>query len=251
MTGLQKNTIITFIVWNLAILVLFLWSRNGSMVHLRLELQGDIHSLYCDNHLVDTFRVPSSKFTINGRPGLGISDASRPPLPVLPQEFDNFVIHDSDGTTVLWEERFDDNTSPWHMLQGQFLVTPRGRLTADRLAMGSIGEIEWSNIMIDVDCYNPTELFILFRVIDKKNFGRLTLRFWRELVFGCSYVQNGQQSYNRIKSLAEPVSDGVRSLVLRFTKIYAVALLVFSGALGLFVLVSIILHSFSRDERNV
>ncbi|HPQ40389.1 MAG TPA: hypothetical protein PLV45_08445 [bacterium] len=241
-SGLRR-TITAFAVWNIAVAVLWIWSYDGSMVHLRLEIEDHVHKLFCDGSLVDTFSVPAGRRPVTGRPGLGFSDASRAPLAVRPQEFDNFLVRDLSGKTTLLERRFDD-LQGWFMIRGDFELSPRHRLTAERLAMGAAGDAAWSDYIIDVDCYNGTECFLLYRVADKNSYGRAKLRFWRELVVESSYYVDGQQTFHRIKSLAEPVSDGLKSLTLRFVKVYAVAVLILIAYLFLFIAVSGVLRPF-------
>ncbi len=109
--------------------------------------------------------------------------------------------------------------------------------------MGAVGDQRWRNYVIDVDCANPTELYLIFRMIDKENYGRVQLRFWRELVAGFSYTQNGDQTFHRIKSIAEPVPQAIKSVCLRFIKVYAVAVVILLSFLLLFFLISLTLHA--------
>ena len=141
----------------------------------------------------------------------------------------------------------------WFMLRGLFKVNSRGRIQSKSLAMGAIGDINWENYIIDVNLYNPTEAFILFRVQDKKNYGRIKMRFWRELVVGFSYYKDGKQSFNKMKSLTESVEDGLRSLILRFVKVYAVAACILIAFLTFFTIVAIFLRPFlgTSEGRNM
>lgn len=250
MSRRMRRSVIAFILWNLAVAALWFWSRDGAVVHLRLELDDQRHTLFCDGQLVDSFTVPDGKGSPKGRPGLGFSNASRAPLAVRPQEFDNFIVRDLSGEKILINRTFDDMDDGWFMLRGQFEMPPRGRLRADGLALGAAGDPDWSNYIIDVTCYNGTECFLLYRVASKNTYGRAKLRFWRELVVGFSYYINGQQKYHRIKSLAEPLSDGIKSLVLRFVKVYAVGMLILVAFLILFVAVSCCLRPFMGTREN-
>jgi hypothetical protein len=235
----RKRSIAVFLAWNALIGFLWIWAREGSVVHMRLIINDNTHTLYCNNRLVHTFDVPEEKGLTAGMPGLGLSKDSRPPLVVKPQEFYNFTVTDLDTGAILVDGASDMREWDWRMIRGSFTITSRNRLRSKTHTIGVTGDPSWSNYTLDVDYANPNEGSIFFRVIDNRNYGRVQLRFWRELVMGISYFQNGKQTYHQIKNLAEPFGQGMKSLVLRFVKVYGAAVLILMCFLLIFILVSV------------
>lgn len=233
-----KRSIAAFLVWNALIGILWIWARDGSVIHMRMVINDQTHTLYCDNRLMHTFEVPEGQGLTTGMPGLGLSKDSRPPLTVKPQEFFNFTVTDQETGAVLIDGRSDMREWDWMMIRGSFIITPRNRLQSKMHSIGVTGDPSWKNYTIDVDYANPNEGSIYFRVTDSRNYGRVQLRFWRELVMGLSYFQDGKQTFHQIKNIAEPFRQGVKSLVLRFVKVYGMAVLILTGFILVFLLAS-------------
>jgi len=216
-----------------------------------LAIQNGTHTLHINGQLIDSFSVSENKANLSGMAGLGMSKDSRPPLVVKPQEFYNFRVTDIESGNLLWGDNQELQYWNWTMIRGDFEITPRNRLRSSFHVAGAIGDPDWTNYVIDVDCANPTEALILFNVIDKNNYGRAQLRFWRELVVTFSYFTDGKQTFHRLKSLSEPFSQGLKSLVLRFVKVYAVSLLILLTFLLLFLTLSFICKAFSSGRKQV
>lgn len=238
----REKTIVGFLLWNLCVFGFWIWCREGSEVHIRLIVDENHHSLFCNGQLVDWFEPGLGQTLPSGRVGLGLSKDSRPPLIVGQQEFYNFRVTDTETGEVLWSGEGNPAEWDWTMIKGEFQGAPGNRLISDRFSAGVVGDPEWRNYVIDVDCANPTEVYILFRTIDAENYGRAQLRFWRELVVGFTYIQHGEQSFNRIKNIAEPFWQGIRSLTLRFIKVYSVSVLILGSFLLIFIVTSCILR---------
>lgn len=250
MVKLPRKALIGFILWNAVIAGLWIWCREGSVVNLRFTVEGNHHCLYRDDVLVDCHSVPESKMLTHGMPGLGLSRVSRAPLPVAPQEFSDLTVKDLYSDELLLDNTIINGFDDWTMLRGTFDLTPQGRIRSKHLAMGAIGSMDWEDYAIEVTLFNPTEAFILHRVQDRKNYGRIKMRFWRELVVGFSYYKDGKQTFHRLKSLSESVEDNIRSMLLRSIKVYAVAVGVITAFLLLFVLLSMILRPFLGAEQE-
>jgi len=245
MSRIQRKALIGFLIWNVLVFFLWIWCREGSVVRLEFTVTGNDHTMYCDDEKVAFFRVPENKRLTKGKAGVGLSQHSRPPLPTAPQEIGDFKVLDPETGDVLLENAYVNDFKDWFMLRGTFDLTPANRLRASTLVMGATGSEDWEDVTIQTTIYNPTEAFILFRVQDKKNYGRIKLRFWRELIAGFSYYQDGKQSYNHLKSLTESVEDNIRSFLLRFIKVYAVSVSILIAFLALFTVVSLILRPFA------
>ncbi|MBN1878858.1 hypothetical protein JW823_02010 [bacterium] len=235
-----KKTVIGFLLWNLFVFGLWIWSREGSVVHLRMIVDDNHHSLFCNGQLVDSFDVVQDQCLWSGRPGLGLSKDSRPPLVVKAQELYHFTVTDTHSGELLWGGTGPMSESDWTMMKGRFDFTGNNRIRTSFLSLGVVGDVRWQNYAIDVTCANPTELYIIYRMTDNDNYGRAQLRFWRELVVGFNYYRNGDQTFHRIKSLAEPLEQGIRSLMLRFVKVYVMAMLILCGFLMVFLLFSVL-----------
>lgn len=243
-----KKTLLTFFFINGLILILFIWARNGSVVHLRMVVENDRHSLYSNGQLIDSFIVPEHRGLLSGMPGLGLSKDTRPPLVVKPQEFYNFLVTDIETGDVLWSQDSHKADWDWYMMRGSFIVTSNNRLRSTSHAHGAVGNRNWSNYVIDVTYGNPTEAIIFFRVNDRNNYGKVRLRYWRELVVGFAYYIDGDRTYHRVRRIAEPFDQGMKSLVLRFVKVYIVGLLILLSFLAVFILISYLTHILSHRQ---
>jgi hypothetical protein len=245
-----KKTLKAFLLFNGIILILWVWARDGSVVHLSMVVENETHSLYCNGQLIDTFVVPEHRGLPSGMPGLGLSKDTRPPLVVKPQEFFNFFVTDIETGDILWGDDHRKTDWDWHMMRGSFIVTDRNRLRSNRHAHGAVGDSDWSNYRIDVSYGNPTEGIIFFRVNDSKNYGEARLRYWRELVVSYAYYIDGERTFHRLKRIAEPFDQGIQSLVLRFVKVYAVGVLILTGFLAIFLIISFIVHIIQRLHKK-
>ncbi len=83
-------------------------------------VDGDHHSLFCNGKLIDSFDVPRGQGLLSGRPGLGLSKDSRPPLVVKPQELFNFSVTDTDSGAVLLDGAENPGKWDWVMMRGEF-----------------------------------------------------------------------------------------------------------------------------------
>ena len=83
--------------------------------------------MYVDGKETDCFNVNPQKMIPNGKAGVGLSQHSRPPLIVLPQEFDDLVVRSLDDNQVLLKETFDSNLDDWLMVRGEFHLNDRDR----------------------------------------------------------------------------------------------------------------------------
>ncbi|MGB3976367.1 MAG: hypothetical protein WBM27_08195 [bacterium] len=246
MSATMKKSLVLFLAWNAVIGMLWFWAREGSVVRLQIIVNGLTHTISCNDQLVLSVNVPENEGLASGMPGLGFSKDSRPPLMVKPSEYRQLIVADPNTGEVLVDGRSNLADLEWWIVQGSFLCAPNKRIRSDKKSIGVVGDPSWRNYIIDVTLSNPAENSIYFRFRDDKNYGRAQFRFWRELAVCLIYIKDGKQSFYKLQSIAEPFCEGMKSLVLRFTRIYGVSLAILASFIAVFILSSVVVQAFIR-----
>lgn len=218
---------------NVALIVLYLWSRGGATTRIHIETVGSEYQVYVDGQF-----LARTDFESTGRGAVAISlpgdhVPSVPPSLPSPSGVDSVRIEDLDTGNVILDEDFrgsisdtwSTTTGNWQAKRGVYATSELGFLTTD--------PYEWGNYAVDLTFKNPTIV---------------TVRLWREA--GDTVVVKiwtYQRHEGRImverngKTISSPVGRGlaldrgetIRSIVAMMLRPYPWALLIIAGTIAI------------------
>ena len=224
----RSPTVLLIVAVNIALIVLYLWSRGGATVQLRIETEDTEYRAYLDGRL-----IAKTRFDSEGRGGVAIAlaDDQVPSLP-RPSGVDSVRIEDLDTGEVILDEDFRGpisdtwrRTGNWHAQGGVFAASGGGFLATD--------PYEWGNYALDLTFKNPTTV---------------TVRLWREA--GDSVVVK-IWAYRRYEAWTSVVRDGkttgspsgrllaldrgetIRSITAMVLRPYPLALVIVAGTIAI------------------
>ncbi len=215
---------------------LYLWSRGGETITIRVEARGDQFSAYVDGklHASATFAAPAA----GGIVVSVVEDQRFPSLPG-PAGIDRATVTDLETGQVLFEDEFSDGPKPdWHVL-GQ-LAAEDGVLTVDGTGTLSLTSRGWQDYALEVSFRNVTAGAVMVRALDEANGVRYGFRPFRHYDNGLTMLTDGQVVSDQIGPLLEANrTQTLKSITAMVLRPYPLALLVVAAGVVIVALAEV------------
>ncbi|MBN1551894.1 glycosyltransferase family 39 protein, partial [bacterium] len=240
MRRIVRLGILYFLMMHICCLALWLWSKDGSVTHLRIDNRENNCAVYRDGKHLGTMELRNP---MAGKIGIEITDIGRPPIAIAPQAWDNITVTDIDTGKILFTETFDKlDFSKWSVGSGTVSINDKGQLISDHRGTVYAGNLNWRNIRIEGDVMNPSETSLFFGVRNKDNLGEVKFRFYREHCLSIIINEDGKTVQNRIFLLTESASQSLRIITSKLMHSYGYGLFIFLFCLLLALMVAIVIR---------
>ena len=233
----RATTLWLVVVVNVVLLALYLWSRGGTTIEVRIEASGSQYRAFVDGELIAeaTFEGPREG-------GIGFQLPRNDIIDSLPQPrgVDSVRVTDTATESVIFEDTFGSSRSNlWRSESGAW-KTQDGVLTTSSPGLVTTGRQPWGDYVLEAKLRNVTGATILVRLEDSGNAVALDIRSYRQRASGLSLIQGGE----RVQSVPGATlslnrSQTIRSLVAMVLRPYPIAALMIVGVIALAFLVRV------------
>ncbi len=216
--------LIVVIVVNALLISLYLWSRGGSTVDVRVEAVGDSYRVFVDGHLiVDAALAGPSQ----GGVGFNLPGKTRVLSLPDPAGIDSVRVTSAATGEVLSEESFSDQPSLWQAASGNWR-TRDGVYTTSTRGVVATGSQPWDDYVVEAKLRNVTEATVYVRMEDRSNTVAFAMRPYRHYDTSLRLVDGGEiVDQVRGASLQLDHSETVRSIVATLLRPYPTAAMIF------------------------
>lgn len=213
---------------NAVLIVLYLWSRGGTTIDLRVEANGTTYRAFAGERLLVAG-------TLDGPPvgGIALGFGRERRVASLPEPwgYEWVKVTDLDTEEVLFEDDFGDGPSDqwsveygdWSAHDGVYSSTPSGLI--------SLGSQPWRNYAVEVRLRNPMDANIYFRMQDTADTALFGVRSYRNYDSAITLLDGGQP-VDRLAGGGPHLdrSGTLQSIIAMVLRPYPVALLMIVGA---------------------
>ena len=221
----RNATLWLIVLVNLALAVLYIWSRGGATTIIRIEAIGQEYRAFVDGELIGE-RI----FQSDGQGGIGLLLNQQSRLPALPKPYgvDWVRLTDPETGEVIFEDNFDGSYSDlWENDAGDWFVED-GVFTSTSRRMISTGVQPWRSYIFEAKLRNVTEMTVFVHARDAG-----TAIVVRIQAFGGSTLAHSVNaaSVDRLDNVRLELDRGqtLQSITAMLLRPYPVALLMFAG----------------------
>lgn len=157
--------LVAIVAVNLLLLVVYLWSRGGQTIHVRVEARGDEFTAYIDGQLRARAQFDAPE---EGGMVVALQDTEQQKIPSLPNPrgIDSLRVTDLQSGNVLFEDGFSSGYAPqWTEVTGT-LNNRDGVLDSDGPGELAINDRVWRDYAVDVEYKNITNGAVTIRTED-------------------------------------------------------------------------------------
>ena len=228
LTSRRYAAVWLILLLNLAIALLYLWTRGGATTTVRIEAIGNHYWAYVDGEL-------ALERTLAGNPqgGIGFLLPQENRLPGLPSPYgiDSVRVTDAATGDVIFEDSFDGSPSPqWRDERGLWRVAG-GVLTTDDAVPITTSYQPWRDYVMEAKLRNITEATFYVRSDGPENAIAFKIRPF-ESIGGTSIlrIEDGVE-VGRLTGLKLEVSrvETVRSTLAMLLRPFPIAILMVAG----------------------
>lgn len=229
-------------VVNLVLIVLYVWSRDGSTVQVRVEAIGSEYQVFVDGR-------PTERGVFEGRDvgGIGFGlpgDVRLPSLPG-PTGVDSVRVTDATSGDVIFEDSFSGSPSnlwevesgDWNVRDGLFSTSTRGVVTT--------GFQSWGDYVLEARLRNVTEATIYVRLEDSGNSVAFAMRPYRNFDSSLRLFDSGAEVAREAGGLNLARAQTVRSIAAMLLRPYPTVALMVMGV----IIVAFLLRLAWLDSR--
>ncbi len=222
------TTLWIIVLVNLAIAVIYLWSRGGATTTVRIEAVGNQYRAFVDGEL-----ALERTFAGNPQGGIGFLLPQENRLPGLPPPYgiDSVRVTDAATGDVIFEDSFDGSArSQWQLDSGAWRIAG-GVLTTDDAIPITTGYQPWRDYVMEAKLRNITAATFYVRSDGPENAIVFEIRPFVS-IGGTSIlrIENGVE-VGRLTGLKLEVSrmETVRSTLAMLLRPYPIAILMIAG----------------------
>jgi hypothetical protein len=216
------------LIANVILLALWLWSRGGARMDVRIEAGGDEYRAFVDGRLVS-----SGSLEERSQGGVGFTFTREANIPTLPGPtgIDSVRVTDLDSGDVLFEDDFDGGADEqWVVGQGRWNVRDGVFAPDGRRGAVTAGDETWRNYVLEATLRNPAEVTVHFRDEGPGDTASLALEPFQQYRSTFSLMDNGQSVTQRGGSrLTFDRVETVRSMFAMLLRPYPLGVLMALG----------------------
>lgn len=188
----RSPTFWIIIAVNLALILLYLWSRGGSTIEVRIEAIGNNFRVE-----VDGKPVVEAELAAPAQGGIGFRVERAGGIPSLPRPagIDYVRVTDAGTGEVLFEDSFSSPSDLWKMEDGDW-HTDSGVFTPSGSGSGTIttGPQPWEHYVVEARLRNVTSADVYVRTQDSLNTVAFSMRPYQHYDSVLVLISEGQQS---------------------------------------------------------
>ena len=224
----RSPAVLLIVTVNIALIVLYLWSRGGATLHVRIETVGKDYRAYVDGR-----PIAKTQFDSLGKGGIAIAlpGDQVPSLPG-PSGIDHLRVTDTATGNVVLEDDFSgaisgtwrSTTGDWHVESGVYATSEAGFLRTD--------VYDWGDYTIDVEFKNPTVATIrTFR----EDGDSVAFKIWpyRRYDSRLTVVEDGNETVTAGARLELDRGETIRSITAMVLRPYPLALVIVAGTIAI------------------
>lgn len=223
----RSPTIWIIVAANLALVLLYLWSRGGATTEVRIEAIGNTFRTYVDGKLIAESQLPAQ-----AEGGIGFRLESSDGIPSLPDPsgLDSVRVTDAGTGEVLFEDSFSSPSSLWRIESGDW-QTASGVFAPRDGGIVTTGPQPWRNYVVEAKLRNVTTADVYVRTQDSLNTVAFSARPYHHYDSVLVLIAEGQQTGGTGGAVLElDRGQTIQSMTAMLLKPYPIVLLIVLGA---------------------
>ena len=212
---------------NVALVLLYLWSRGGATTDVRVEAVGNVFRTYVDGKLIAETELPA-----RAEGGIGFRLAGEDDIPSLPSPsgIDSVRVTHAGTGEVLFEDSFSSPSSLWRAESGDWR-TNSGVYAPSDGGFITTGPQPWQNYVLEAKLRNVTTADVYVRTQDSLNAVAFSMRPYHHYDSVLVLISEGQQTGGKGGAVLElDRGQTIQSMTAMLLRAYPTVLLLALGA---------------------
>ncbi len=172
----RSTTLWLIVLVNVILIALYVWSRRGQEIDIRIEAVGPRYVVAVDGRTAATGQFPNHS---GGGVGFRLRANDYIASVAGPVGIDSIKITDAGSGEVLFDDDINGSAhEAWNVVTGDWQVQ-RGVLTTDTGGIIQVTKPEWRNYFVDVKLRNVSDVTVFVWMKDTESALRVDLPFFR------------------------------------------------------------------------
>lgn len=226
----RSLTLWLIVAVNLVLIVLYIWSRRGGEINVRVEAIGDTYTVNVDGRT-----VAQGEFAGHPKGGVGFRLKPNDHIATIagPVGIESLRVTNADDGEVLFEDGFGGGADDaWEITSGRWGVN-RGVLTTETGGLITVGDDTWQNYVVEAKLRNIEDVGVFVWMEDTGSTLQVDMSFFRNYrTVVQKWLNNESVGSGGGRTIQLDEGESIRSITAMMLRPYpAVLLLVLSTGL--------------------
>lgn len=217
----------SFTLWmivaiNVAMIILYIWSRRGGEIDLRIEVVADTYSVAVDGRTVAEGQF---RERLNGGIGLRLKANDHIATVPGPVGIESLQVTNTDNGEVLFNDDFSGSTNGAMDAESGRWGVNRGVLTTETGGLITVGDETWQNYVVDAKLRNIEDISMFVRMESTTAALQFDLFFFRNYRTVVQRWVDGNSASSLGRTIQLDEGQSIRSITAMMLRPYPIVLL--------------------------